>query len=146
MKIILITYADHFQRLDLLQHLYPKTFVMSTVINQSLSHPITEKIEDARIAGRFLNWCEAQEESRLLWTGLGLVGHGCVITPLTFLTVAASGANTLLMLITMLSMVAVLIVNLAALPTRITIPVILLTIVVDLLIVAACIFSGFNIP
>jgi hypothetical protein len=77
---------------------------------------------------------------------LGLVGHGCVITPLTFLTVAASGANTLLMLITMLSMVAVLIVNLAALPTRITIPVFLLTIVVDLLIVAACIFSGFNIP
>ena len=119
---------------------------MSTVINHSLSHPISVKNEGAGLFNRFLNWCGSQEENRLLWTGLGLGVHGCVITPLTFLAVGAAGANPFLMLITMLSMVAVLIVNLAALPAKITIPVFLLTIILDLMIVAACIFSGFNIP
>jgi hypothetical protein len=119
---------------------------MSTVINQPFSHPISVKNEGVGLFSKFLNWCESQEENRLLWTGLGLGGHGCVITPLTFLAVGAAGANPFLMLITMLSMVAVLIVNLAALPAKITIPVFLLTIIIDLMIVAACVFSGFHIP
>lgn len=119
---------------------------MSTAINHPLSQSISKQTEEVGIIRRFITWCESQEENRLLWTGLGLGLHGCIITPLTFLAVGASGANALLMLFTMLSMVAVLIVNLAALPAKTTILVFLLSIVADLMIAAACVISGFHLP
>jgi len=42
-------------------------------------------------------------------------------------------------------MLAVLIVNLAAMPTKVTIPVLAVSLIVDVLILAACIISGFSI-
>lgn len=88
---------------------------------------------------RFLNWCEAQEYNRVFWVGLTLVTHGCIITPLTAIMVMFSGNEVAIIPygLTMLSMVMVLVTNLAALPTKYTIPVYVLSILADIAIIAA---------
>jgi len=87
----------------------------------------------------FINWCNAQEYNRLLWVGLGLGIHGCILTPITVLTVLIFGASLGMVGITaaILAMTAVLIVNLAALPTKVTIPTFAISILVDIVLIAA---------
>ncbi|CAN5738147.1 hypothetical protein BH11BAC4_BH11BAC4_16130 [soil metagenome] len=87
---------------------------------------------------RFLSWCNAQENDRLFWVGFALVSHGCIITPLTIIAIMFTGAGVAIIPfgIAMLSMVMVLVTNLAALPTKYTIPFFVLSIMADLAIIA----------
>src|SRR5688572_23728818 len=94
---------------------------------------------------RFMNWCNGQQEDRLLWLGIALAGHGCVITPLTIMAVLLAGTNLFLFVLALVAMGMALVTNLAALPTKITIPVFVLSILIDLAIIAACITMGFDI-
>jgi len=118
-------------------------------MSTTLHHPIIS-IQERKISGvspttRFLDWCSKQEEKRIQWVGVSLMIHGCIFTPLSFMTVALSGMNFFLLVPVMLAMLAVLIVNLAAMPTKVTIPVLTVSLAVDILILAACAFSGFNL-
>ena len=85
----------------------------------------------------FFAWCTAQEEHRLLWTGIILALHGCVITPATVLIVAMTGVNMLLIGISVFAMTFVLISNLAALPTKYTLPTFVASLIVDVAIIIA---------
>lgn len=87
----------------------------------------------------FMAYCKSQEYYRILWIGICLVVHGCILTPLTVITIMFSGPTVPVIAygLAMLSMVMVLVTNLAALPTKITIPVFVLSILADLVIVAA---------
>lgn len=118
-------------------------------MNTTIHHPaasIQERnVSRVSLISGFMDWCRGQEEKRLQWVGVGLTVHGCISTPLTFMTVALSGLNFFLLVPVMLAMLAVLIVNLAAMPTRVTIPVLAVSLLVDVLILAACIVSGFSI-
>jgi hypothetical protein len=88
---------------------------------------------------RFFNWTIEQQKNSLLWVGVGLAGHGCVITPLTLYAVFSFGLNLPLFMMALAAMAMTLIVNLAALPTKITIPVFLFSILIDVAAIVAAV-------
>jgi hypothetical protein len=116
---------------------------MLSSINQ-LFQPSLTYTEKPSLFSRFATWTIGQQENRLLWLGVSIAGHGCFLTPLTVIVVAFTGMNLLLFMSAMVAMTMSLIVNLAAMPTKITIPVLILSIVIDVLvIVSAFTFGNF---
>lgn len=93
---------------------------------------------------RFLNWSAGQEENRLMWTALAILGHGCIISLITLLAIIFSGNHFILWLIAIVSFAMSVISYLAALPTRITIPIFFLSVLIDVLIIISCFIIGFN--
>lgn len=85
----------------------------------------------------FMTWCAGQEEHRLLWSGVMLTLHGCILTPITVLLIAMSGVNMFLIGSAVFAMTFVLITNLAALPTKYTLPTFALSILVDIVVLIA---------
>jgi hypothetical protein len=94
---------------------------------------------------RFINWCAGHEERKFFWLGLSLAGHGCFITVLTIFAILFSGNQIIFWPFAMAAMVSCLVVNLAALPTKITIPVFFAGVLVDIIIIALCITNGIRI-
>lgn len=82
-----------------------------------------------------MNWCKGQEENRLLWLGIALAGHGCILTPLTVMAVFLTGTNMFLFMLAIIAMGMALVTNLAAMPTKVTIPVLVASILMDIVIV-----------
>jgi hypothetical protein len=111
----------------------------------SISSSYLEEKAHTSLWSRFINWTISQEKNRFLWLAVSLVGHGCVITILTLFAIIFSGNHTILWPFAMGGMVACLVVNLSAMPTKITIPVFLLSVLVDLVIIATCIVNGINL-
>jgi hypothetical protein len=107
-----------------------------------LSYPKTRT--KGSIVQRFLSWCDTQEENRLMWLAFALTAHGCVLTPLSFLAVAISGINMVMVILVMASIALTVVPNLAAQSTRVTIPLFFLSVLIDIAVVIACVFSGFN--
>ena len=93
---------------------------------------------------QFITWCKGQEQYRFGWLAVIIAGHGCVLTPVTLLAIVLSGNSIVLWMACMGAMAAALITNLAAMPTKITIPVFLLTVLIDLTIIGYSITSIFN--
>ena len=89
----------------------------------------------------FLTWADKQNENRLTWLALALAGHGCFLTPLTVMTVMATTQNFALFMSATGAMTLALVPNLAALPTKITIPAFALSIIADLMIMAIALIS-----
>lgn len=116
---------------------------MATISNPTLHSVYSRSSEN--VFSRFMTWCNNQQENRLLWLGITLTGHGCVITPLTIMAVLLAGTNMFLFITVLAAMGLSLVTNLAALPTRITIPVFILTILVDLVVIISCLVIGFDI-
>ena len=118
---------------------------MSTTFHPSASTTYVSAQKRLSVFTRFLNWCDAQQESRLLWLAIALGGHGCVLTPLTILLIVTfTGMNLVLFMTALFAMTLALIVNLAALPTKITIPVLLLSVVMDVVVIASAIGLSMN--
>jgi hypothetical protein len=42
---------------------------------------------------KFISWCDQQEKNRLLWLGLGIMGHIGTILPLTLLSILFLASN-----------------------------------------------------
>jgi hypothetical protein len=104
-------------------------------------HSVSEK---KSLWNRFIAWCNGQNENRLGWLAVGLAGHGCFITPLVAMAVVTSGNNFILWILTMAAMAATVIVNLAAMPTKITIPVFFFSIAIDIVVLASCLVSAIG--
>ena len=111
----------------------------------SISSSYEEAHTHSSVWSHFINWCEAQEERRFLWLGIVLVGHGCIITILTLFAIIFSGNNLIFWPFVMSAMVACLVVNLAGLSTKITIPVFFLSVLIDVTIIVLCIAHGINL-
>lgn len=94
---------------------------------------------------RFMNWCGSQEEYRIGWLAIIVGGHGCFITPFTLLFVMLAGNSPVFWGIAIAAMAMPLVTNLAALPTRITIPVFLLSLFMDAVVIINCIALGLHI-
>jgi hypothetical protein len=92
-----------------------------------------------------MNWCEGQQKNRLLWLGVSLTAHGCILTPITIMAVLLAGTNLVLFVLALVAMGVSLVTNLAALPTKITIPVFVFSIVLDIVIIFSCVLTGFDI-
>ena len=95
------------------------------------------KAQGHSIVSRFTTWCNKQQHNRMLWQAIILTLHGCVLTPVTMLVSIQGGTDNYLYIPVIAAMAVNLVPNLAALPTKITIPVFLLSIVMDLVIIAA---------
>lgn len=111
------------------------------------SYPTAKIYRQARKSWvqRFFAWCESQEKYRIGWLAAIIAAHGCIITPLTLISIILSGNNIIYWFMAMTAMGASLVTNLAALPTKITIPVFFFSIAIDLFIAVNCIAAGFNI-
>lgn len=90
---------------------------------------------------RFINWARGQEENKFMWLAIALGGFGCVITPITILFVSLAGMNLFLFMAALFAMAFSLIVNLAAMPTRVTIPVFFFSISIDVVVIIAALAS-----
>jgi hypothetical protein len=104
---------------------------MSNTINPTVGVAHLSQTQHPSLYGKFMTWCENQQEDRLLWLGIALTSHGCVITPITILFIVIAGLSFPLFMIALLSMTMALVANLAALPTKITIPVLVLSVAID---------------
>ena len=115
------------------------TTLSNNITANYIGNPASESI-----FSKFAGWCTAQNENRLLWLAIGIAGHGCILTPVTLMPVVMAGANLTLFILAIAAMGIVLVTNLAALPTKITIPVFFLSIAIDIAVVCFAFASGIN--
>lgn len=118
---------------------------MATIATPVITSTYNPSIEKPTLLQRFATWCAGQQEARLLWLALALMGHGAVLTPITGMAVVLAGTNLFMFVLVLLAMAMTLVTNLAALPTKITIPVFILSVVIDVVVLAACIAQGLNL-
>jgi hypothetical protein len=112
-----------------------KSNIMQT-IHQTISASYLRHGHKESIITRFFNWTKGQEKYRYGWLAFILTVHGCVLAPIALYLVFANGANIALCTTVSAALAACLITNLAALPTKITIPVFLVSVVADLAVIA----------
>jgi len=117
----------------------------TTTFHQTIAAGYADKTSKVSLYARFINWCNGQENNRLMWLGIALMAHGCIITPITIVMILLAGTNLFLFVLALVAMVATLVVNLAALPTKITIPVFVLSTLIDIAIIFSCAFAGLDI-
>jgi hypothetical protein len=117
---------------------------MLTTINQTFQ-PGYSYPDKTPVIKKFIAWTETQEDSRFLWLAITLFGHGCVITPLTVFVVLMTGVNLALFMCAVTAMAMTIVVSLAALPTKITIPVLLFSFVIDAIVVTCALTFGLSL-
>lgn len=83
-------------------------------------------------------WLASQEKNRIMWVGLILTLHACILTPVTLFTITHTGNILGLWIVAALGMVACMITNLAALPTKYTIPTAITSLIVHIGILVFC--------
>ena len=118
---------------------------MATITQQTISTTYTGKVSGPSIVTKFFKWAEDQEQYRFGWVAGILAGHGCILTPITLFAIILSGSNLAFFITAIVAMMASLVTNLAALPTKYTIPTFFITILIDLIIIASCVVIGFDI-
>jgi hypothetical protein len=97
------------------------------------------------IFSKFSAWCAGQEKYRLGWLGAILAIHGCALTPITLFAVVLTGTNFALYIATLVAMAMAVVTNLAAMPTKVTIPVFFLSVVIEIAIIILALSSGFDL-
>src|SRR5215213_9295570 len=110
----------------------------TTTFNHTITANYTHRVSKPAFFSAFINWCKNQQENRLLWLGVALTGHGCIITPITIMAILLAGNSLPLFIVALTAMGMALVTNLAALPTKITIPVFIFSILIDLGIIISC--------
>ncbi len=118
---------------------------METTFHTRIITDNISRIAHPSIITRFSNWCKGQEKNRLGWLGAILAIHGCVVTPITLFAIILSGTFLPFYIAAIVAMGAAVVTNLAAMPTRIAIPVFILSLVIDIAIIISCVSIGFNL-
>ena len=93
---------------------------------------------------KFIGYAGRQEERRFLWTAISILGHATFFTIGTLILILATGNEFFLLTATCVTMAVVLAVNLAALPTKYTIPVFFFSLLADVAIMATALALWFN--
>ena len=112
---------------------------METITNQTISTTYPRISNHTNIWTKFMDYCKGQENNRLMWVGIALAAHGCILTPITIMITLFAGPNFVLFMTGMVAMGISLVTNLAAMPTRITIPAFALSIVIDIFVIISSI-------
>lgn len=94
---------------------------------------------------RFFAWCASQEEKRLMWIGITLPLQACIFAPATLAIALLAGIHFSLFIPIIAALVLTFITNLAALPTKITIPVFFLAVLVDIGVMIAAFAMGADL-
>lgn len=98
-------------------------------------------VKKQSVISQFIEWCNGQEKYRFGWMASIIAIHGCVLAPITLLAIALAGNNMIFWGISIGAIGMALISNLAALPTKITIPVFFLSIILDLAVISGSIVA-----
>jgi len=93
---------------------------------------------------KFISWCDSQEKYRLGWLATAFTLHGCVLTIFTMFAVILAGNHFIFWPFVIGAMGMTVVVNLAAMPTKITIPVFFFSVLIDLVIIISCIAIGLD--
>jgi len=111
-----------------------KSGIMENIIRTMPAKSITRTSQPSAFS-RFITWCESQEKYRFGWLGGILAIHGCALTPITLFAVVLFGTNFALYIIALIAIALPVITNLAAMPTKVTIPVFFLSILMDVAVI-----------
>jgi len=85
---------------------------------------------------KFINWCDLQEKNRLLWLGIAVMGLIGMVLPLTLLSILfLANNNFALWIVVLCANMPVLALNLAAQPPKVTIPVMLASVTIDIVVI-----------
>ena len=117
---------------------------METIFNPTITTSL-ENTEKLSLIQRFRSYCASQEKNRLMWLGIALAAHGCVLTPVTLMAVLMAGSNFILFIAALVAMGVSLVTHLAAMSTKVTIPVFVFSVLMDVAIIIASISIGFDI-
>lgn len=126
-------------------HFCGQILFMQSTIQHSFTPTINKSENRVSLWKKFINWADGQEENRFGWTAFTIAGHGCVFTIITAMLVLFTGNHFIFWPFVIGAMAACVVVNLAAMPTKITIPVFFFSLLIDLVIIAICLSNGFNI-
>jgi hypothetical protein len=118
---------------------------MQTTIQQQHYTSLPKSGSHSSVIKRFFNWADKQEENRLLWTAIAVAGHGCVFTIITVTTILLTGNNFFFWPFAIAAMAMCLVSNLAAMPTKVTIPLFFISLFIDVVIIVACLTNGFHV-
>lgn len=118
---------------------------METTFQSTIVTGTINRVERKSIITRFINWCKGQEKNRLGWLGAILTIHGCVLTPITLFAIILSGTYFPFYVGALVAMGMAVVTNLAAMPTKVTIPVFFFSVLIDIAIIIGCISIGFNL-
>ena len=94
----------------------------------------TEKKQS--VFSRFIAWCNDQEQFRFGWVAAIIAVHGCVLAPNTVLAITLGTNHIAYWGMAIGAMAMALVANLAAMPTKITIPVFFFSILIDIVLIA----------
>ena len=113
---------------------------MNTISLQSnYNNPSLEKHYES-VFVRILSWAKDEEKNRIAWLGISITIMTAVFFPITMVSILLHGASFTLIIGSMFSLILVVVPNLAALPTRYTIPAFFTGIVIDIFIIIASFF------
>ena len=107
-------------------------------MSYTISDPRTLHVYPATSArpsafARFFRWAESQDQiNHVSWVGISVTLMSAVIFPATMAAILLNGASFGLIIVAMVSLVLVVVTNLAALPTKYTIPFLFLGGLIDL--------------
>ena len=112
----------------------------------TVKHLYAPHTDDTKVSVRkkFIDWCVSQEKYRLGWLAAAITLHGCVLTIFTMFAVILAGNHFIFWPFIIGGMGITLVVNLAAMPTKITIPVFFFSVLMDIVIIISCIAIGFD--
>lgn len=122
---------------------------MKTITHQDLTQSRTSysTVPGFSVAAawhKFISYAAQQERRRFLWLAISLLGHATFFTIGTLIVVLATGNEFYLLTASCLTMALVLAVNLAALPTKYTIPIFFFSLLADIIIMATAVALWFN--
>ncbi len=117
---------------------------MGTAIQQTYA-PSFEATAKTSLWKKFITWCDGQEKNRLGWLASSFMIHGCILTIATMFAIILAGNHFIFWPFAIAAMGMTVITNLAAMPTRITIPVFFFSVLLDLVIIVTCIIIGFDV-
>lgn len=96
--------------------------------------------KEEKLFTKFLNWCDAQESDHFLWLALTFFLQIGLTIPVTAFAILFFGGNNLLLwIIIVAANVPVLILSLAFFPTRIRLPFVFFSWLIQAAIIAYCI-------
>jgi hypothetical protein len=117
---------------------------MALTLHKSFTASYTQTETKRSFWDRFIEWADRQQEYCIGWAAATLTVHGCVLTIITVMAILLAGNPFVMWPLAIGAMAASLVVNLAALPTKITIPVFFISVVIDLVIIGICIGIGLS--
>ncbi len=118
---------------------------METIAKHIINPSYTETHYHFSLWKRFIAWADGQEKNRFFWLSLAVFGHSCIITMITGLTIALTGNHFIYWPFAIAAIVMSLVSNLAGLPTKITIPIFFLSVLIDIVVIISCCTNGFDV-